>query len=122
MDGKSSRNQEIHPLANFRDRAVPFGVSPVDNLKPPGSQSVNQVIHPFAAFHDPAQSFAGKVPEVAKSADVNPLWLRVIRSLTLDEASLQKISDELGMPPEAVRTRLVQELEAEIGKHSAPGA
>jgi hypothetical protein len=66
MDGKSSRNQEIHPIADFKDRAIPLGATRPDHAKPAASQSVNQVIHPIANFHDMAQSFDEKGTDAAQ--------------------------------------------------------
>jgi hypothetical protein len=54
MHEKSSRNQEIRPIADFRDRAIPLSDAVADHAQPAASQSVNQVIHPFADFRDKA--------------------------------------------------------------------
>jgi hypothetical protein len=60
VNAPSSRNEEIHPLADFKAHAIPLSGAPAANGAPAGSKCANQVIHPFADFHDFAITLDGK--------------------------------------------------------------
>lgn len=57
MNGKSSRNQEIVPLASFSDGAVPLGEPFGDDGRTTRTTSINEPIHPLADFRDQAVAF-----------------------------------------------------------------
>jgi hypothetical protein len=66
MEGKSSRNQEILPIAVFKDRAISLNAAPQPAGASLAGQSSNQPIIPIAVVHGIAQP----VKEQAATATV----------------------------------------------------